>query len=105
MANQRSINWTAAMRDLRAARSAPDAGFLASRAIEAARLDQIAKKAPAAPLVMGASYDRSAIMTAAIAHARAQRAKGSTAVWSQLVGSALRLVWARAKAARKAEAH
>jgi hypothetical protein len=71
----------------------------------AARLDRLAREAACRRLVVAGSYDRSAIMTAALAQARAQRAKGSKAPWSQLVGAPLRFVWARAKAVCIAGAH
>jgi hypothetical protein len=105
MAPSRKIDWTAAMCDLRSDRSQPVAGFLASRSLEIARLDRLARDAAAVPLVVAGSYDRSAIMTAALAQARTQRAKGSKAPWRQLVGAALRFAWARAKVARIAGAH
>lgn len=105
MAFSRKIDWTTAMRDLRAERATPVApGFLASRSLEAARLDRLAREAAAVPFVVAGAFDRSAIMTAAIAQARAQRAKGK-APWRQLVSTALRFAWARAKAARTAGAH
>jgi hypothetical protein len=63
MALSRKIDWSSAMRDMRSDRTAPVApGFLASRAIEAARLDRLAKEAASVPFAV--SYDRSAIMKA-----------------------------------------
>jgi hypothetical protein len=67
MALQRRINWTAAMRDMRNDRATPVPGFLAARSMEVAHLDRMAKKAAAVPFVAGTSYDRSAIMKAAVA--------------------------------------
>jgi hypothetical protein len=94
------------MRDLRKDRVAPVApGFLAARSMEIARLDRIAKEAAAVPFAVAGSYDRSAIMKAAIASARAQKAKGSKTPWSQLVGSALRFIWLHAKQQRAFAAH
>ncbi|WP_262271141.1 hypothetical protein [Microvirga yunnanensis] len=93
------------MRDMRADRAKPVAGFLASRSLEIARLDRLAREAASAPLVAGGTYDRSAIITAAVAQARAQQAKGGKAPWRHLVGAALSFVWARAKAARTAGVH
>jgi hypothetical protein len=93
------------MRDLRSDRSQPAPGFLASRSLAMARLDRLAREATTRPLVVAGSYDRSAIMTAALAQARAQRAKGSKAPWPQLVGAALRFAWGRVKTARIAGAH
>jgi hypothetical protein len=106
MALSRKIDWTAAMRDMRSDRAKPiTPGFLASRSLAMARLDRLARDAAATPFVAAGSYDRSAIMTAALAQARAQRAKGSKAPWSQLVGAALRFVCPRARAVRIAGAH
>ncbi|WP_404286468.1 hypothetical protein ACD578_15910 [Microvirga sp. RSM25] len=105
MATHRKIDWTAAMRDMRADRAEPVVGYLAARSLEIARLDRLAREAASAPLAVAGSYDRSAIMTAAIAQARAQRAKGSKAAWSQLVGSALKSIWRHAKAQRAFAAH
>lgn len=105
MAAIRKINWTAAMRDMRNDRAKPVAGFLAARSLEIARLDRLAKEAAATPFAVAGSYDRSAIMKAALAFARAQKAKGNKAPWSQLVGSALRSVWSCAKQQRAFSAH
>ena len=91
MATVRKINWTAAMRDIRADRSKPTApGFLAARSLEIARLERLAKEAASVPFAAAGFFDRSAIMKAAVAQARLQKAKGSKAPWSQLVRSALR---------------
>jgi hypothetical protein len=105
MAAIRKINWTAAMRDMRNDRAKPAAGFLATRSLEIARLDRLAKEAASVSFAVAGSYDRSAIMKAAIASARAQKAKGSKAPWSQLVGSALKNIWRSAKAQRAFAAH
>lgn len=106
MALHRKIDWTSAMRDMRndrAKHAVP--GFLATRSLEIARLDRLAKEAAVVPFAVAGSYDRSAIMKAAIASARAQRAKGSKAPWSQLVGSALKNIWRHAKQQRAFAAH
>jgi hypothetical protein len=105
MALHRKINWDAAMRDMRNDRAKPVAGFLAARSMEVARLDRMAKEAASVPFISGASFDRSTIMKAAIASARLQKAKGSKAPWSQLVGSALRFIWLHAKQQRAFAAH
>lgn len=106
MALSRKIDWTAAMHDLRSDRAKPIApAFLASRSLQIARLDRLAHETTARPLVVAGSYARSTVMTAALAQARVQRAKGSKAPWQQLVGAALRFAWARARAARIAGAH
>lgn len=106
MALQRKIDWTSAMRDIRNGRAKPAAsGFLAARSLEIARLDRPAKEAAAVPFAVAGSYDRSAIVKAAIASARAQKAKGSRAPWFQLVGSALKFIWIAAKQQRAFAAH
>lgn len=99
MTFRRQISWTTAMRDLRTERAPVKTGFLASRAIEAAKAATARKALLSRPLVVGGSYDRSAIMQAAVCEARMQRANGSPRTWTQLMASALRLVWGRAKAA------
>jgi hypothetical protein len=68
--------------------------------MEVACLDRMAKEAAMVPFVAGTSFDRSAIMRAAIASARLQKAKGSKATCSQLVGSALKNIWRHAKQQR-----
>jgi hypothetical protein len=106
MAFSRKINWTAAMRDIRSDRTAPVApGFLATRSLERARLDRLAKEAASVPFAVAGSYDRSAIMKAAIASARAHRAKGNKAPWQQLMASALKFAWIAAKQQRAFAAH
>ncbi len=105
MAFSRKIDWTSAMRDMRADRAKPVAGFLASRSLELARLDRLAREAAAIPFVSGGSFNRSAIMTAAVARARLTRAKGDKAPWSKLLGLALRFAWICAKQQRAMGAH
>lgn len=101
----RKIDWTSAMRDMRADRAKPVPGFLASRSIELARLDRLAREAAAVPFVSSGSFNRSAIMTAAVARARLMRAKGDKAPWSKLVGFTLRFAWICAKQQRAMGAH
>ncbi len=79
MSSHRKIDWTAAMRDMRTDRAKPVAGFLASRFLELARLDRLAKEAVAVPFVSGGSFNRLALMTAAVARARLMRARGDKA--------------------------
>jgi hypothetical protein len=106
MSLHRKIDWTSAMRDLRNDRAAPATpGFLAARSMEIARLDRLAKEAASVPFISGASFDRSAIMKAAVAQARFQKAKGSKAPWQQLMASALRFAWMCAKQQRAFAAH
>jgi hypothetical protein len=105
MSLHRKIDWTAAMRELRNDRVKPVPGFVAARSLEVARLDRLAKEAASVPFISGVSFDRSAIMKAAVAQARFQKAKGSKAPWSQLVGSALRFIWLHAKQQRAFATH
>ena len=105
MTSSRKIDWSSAMRDLRADRAKPSPGFMASRSLELARLDRLAKEAGSVAFVSGASFNRSAIMTAAVARARLTRAKGDKAPWSKLLGLALRFAWICAKQQRAMGAH
>jgi hypothetical protein len=106
MALHRKIDWNTAMRDLRKDRAAPVApGHLATRTLEIARLDRLAKEAAARPFFANGSFDRSAIMTAAIAKARLERAKGNKAPWSKLLGAALKSAWFHAKCLRALATH
>ena len=105
MTSSRKIDWSSAMRDLRNDRVKPAPGFMASRSLELACLDRLANKAGSVPFVVGASFNHSAIMTAAVARARLMRAKGSKAPWSQLMGSALKFAWICAKQQRAMGAH
>ena len=98
----RQLPWSVALRSLRADRAAPVRGALAARALAEAHARETLKAAPAAPLCVAGVFDRAAIMRLAVASARLERARGSSLSWSALVGSALRLAWARAKAARRA---
>lgn len=93
------------MRAMRADHTKPVPGFLASRSIELARLDRLAKEAAAVPFVSGGSFNRSAIMTAAVARARLMRAKADKALRSKLMGFALRFAWICAKQQRAMGAH
>ena len=101
MTFRRSLSWSTAMPDIRNDR-APAAAvspmFLASMA--RARALDARRAAQARPLVVNGAYDRSAIMQVAIAAARVDRARGVSLPWSQLLASALRTAWARAKAQR-----
>jgi hypothetical protein len=101
MTFRRQLYWSSAMRDLsreRVSPSAVNALFAASmqraRALDARRLVQ------SRPLVVNSLYDLSAIVSAAIAEARVERTRGSSAPWPQLIASALRFTWSRAKAQR-----
>ncbi len=105
MALHRTINWNAAMRDMRKDRAPVVPGYLASLSMERARLDRLAKEAARCPFFVAGTFDRSAIMKAAIASARLQRAKGSKATWSALLSSALKFAWNCAKQQRAFAIH
>jgi hypothetical protein len=101
MSLRRSTDWTKARHDLtrdRAVTVAPAANPMFLRSMERARAATERKLALAAPLVVAGKFDRSAIMKAAVGTARADRARGLSLPWSQLMASALRQTWARAKA-------
>jgi hypothetical protein len=103
MTLRRQLSWSTSMRDLsrdRAASPAVPPMFLASMARAKAATER--KQALAVPLVVGGNFDRAAIMKAALASARAERANGVGTSWSELISSGLRLAWARAKAQRDA---
>src|SRR5687768_4936279 len=103
MTLRRQIAWASSMRDLSRDRAAPPAVspmFLASMARAKAATER--KQTLAMPLVVGGKLDRAAIMKAALASARAERASGVGTSWSELISSGLRLAWARAKAQRDA---
>lgn len=105
MTFQRQLNWTGAMRDLRAQRTPAKPGYLAARAIARAKAECELRAIRARPLVVDGAYDLSAIMRCALADARDQRARGVKAPFKVLLRSALRFVWMRAKMARAAAAH
>ena len=92
------------MRDLRrdrAASSAANAMFVASmqraQALDSYRLVQ------SRPLVVNGTDNLSAIMSAAVAEAKVQRSRCSRDSWQQLMASALRFTWSRAKVQRAGE--
>ena len=101
MTFRRSLSWSTAMRDLSRDRAAPSsASLMFAASLQRARALDARRAVQARPLVVNGAYDRSAIMSAAIAEAKAQRARGVSGSWQQLVASALRFAWARAKAQR-----
>ena len=104
MSYRRQLSWSTSMRDLSRQRVAPapvSAMFAASvqraRALDARHLVQ------RRPLVVNGIFDLSAIMSTAIAEAKVQRSRGSSASWPKLMASALRFTWSRAKAQRAKE--
>ncbi len=79
---------------------APVAGFVASRALERARLITAAREAASRPLVVAGAFDRAAIMTAALTEARRLRAMGDHRPFRAVLSACLSLTWSRAKFAR-----
>ena len=106
MNSRRQLSWSVAMRDLRGDRASPsitNAMFAAS--LQRARARDSSRLAQSRSLVVNGSYDRAAIMIAAVAEAKLQRSRGFSGSWQQLMASALRFTWSRAKAQRAAEGH
>lgn len=98
MAATRKIDWTAAMHALSADRAKRPAGLLAAQGLIRAT------SAKRRPLVVNGDYDRSAIMSAAVAAARVHQTRtGST--WQEALSVSLKATWGLAKAARAALAH
>jgi hypothetical protein len=82
----------------------PRSDFRNSPLVRASRVAALAHDAERAlariPLATAEGYDRSAIMRVALAEAREVRGRGSLKPWRELIGSALRMAWLRAKLAR-----
>ena len=105
MTFRRQLSWSAAMRDLRRDRVSPSASnamFAAS--LQRARARDASRVGQRRLLIADGSYHRAAIMSAAIAEAKLQRSRGCSGRWQQLLASALRFTWSRAKVQR-AEGH
>ena len=106
MTFRRQLSWSTAMRDLRRDRASPSASnamFAAS--LQRARARDASHLAQSRPLVVNGRFDRAAIMRAAIAKAKLQRSRRRSGSWQQLMASALRFTWSRAKVQRAAERH
>ena len=98
--------WSTAMRDLPRDRAAPSAvNALSAASMQRARALDSRRLVQNRPLVVNGVFDRSALMSATTAEAKVQRSRGSSASWSQLMASALRFMWSRAKAQRATEGH
>lgn len=98
MSATRSLHWSLAMKEVTAARTRRPAGLLAARGLIAAT------SAKRCPLVIAGSYDKAAIMSAAIAAAKVHQARtGST--WGEALSVTLKATWSLAKAARATKAH
>ncbi|MBL0407564.1 hypothetical protein JKG68_26970 [Microvirga aerilata] len=106
MSCHRQINWSAAMRDLRRERAPrPVVNALVAQSLAFAKACDALRAAQACPLRRDGTYDRSAIMTLAVALARKERAKRPRAAWRTLMSSALKFAWARAKVGPGIGAH
>ena len=106
MTYRRQLSWSTSMRDLRRDRAAPSAvNALFAASMQRARALETRRLVQRRPLVVNCVFDRSALMSAAIAEAKVQRSRGSSASWRQLMASALRFTWSRAKAQLAAEGH
>jgi hypothetical protein len=106
MTYRRQLSWSTSMRDLRRDRAAPSAvNALFATSMQRARALDTRRLVQSRPLVANGVFDRSAIMSAAIAEAKVQRSRGFPASWQQLIASALRFTWSRAKAQRIEEGH
>ncbi len=107
MTLRRTLDWSSALRDVRAQQAAtrPATSAVAERTIREMSAKAALATASALPLVVDGAFSRSAIMKQAIAAARLERARGSSLPWSALLSSALKFAWLRAKMARKAQVH
>lgn len=104
MTYRRQLSWSTSMPDLRRDRAAPSAvNALFAASMQRARALDARRLVRSRPLVVSGVFDRSAIMSAAIAEAKVQRSSGSPASWPQLMASALRFTWSRARAQRAKE--
>jgi hypothetical protein len=98
MSATRSLYWTTAMKEIAADRAKRPAGLLAAQGLIRAT------SAKRRPLVVAGTYDKAAIMAAAIAAAKVHQGRtGST--WQAALSVTLKATWALAKVARAAKAH
>lgn len=100
MSLQRRISWSSAVGALRADRTRLAPGVLTAKSYTAS-----ISRIRGLPMVTAAgAYDRSAIMTLAIAAAKVQQARTGEA-WAVCMSAALKGAWIAARAARLAAAH
>jgi hypothetical protein len=99
---RRKIDWTTAMRDLRAERdvsrpavNAMQLHFQKVREIELGKM-----RALSAPLTIASGFDRAAIMRLAVAEARTIRFRSPATSWACAMRSGLPFAWGRAKTLR-----
>lgn len=105
MSATRTLHWSMAMRDLDAGRRAFKPGERTTIVRAAAFAKMAADRArTGAPLVVAGSYDRRAIMAAAVKAAQARRLV-SGEPWGVCLSAALKGVWQVAKTSRLAKAH
>ena len=104
MSLRRSLDWSTALRDVRAQTAAlPVAADRNDRFTREFMAKSAVRTAAALPLITETgTYNKSSIMRQAIAEARLERARGSTLSWSALLSTALKFAWLRAKMARRA---
>jgi hypothetical protein len=106
MSYRRQISWSMALRDLRHERGPrPAVNPVVAQSLQFAKAADALRAIQDRPLLQTCHYDRSAIMALALAMARKERAKGSKAHWWDLMHSALKFAWARARAMRATAAH
>lgn len=108
MSATRHISWTAAVRDMRKDRAVVSPADRRATAADRGFSQIAANRARASvrvrPFVVAGSYDRAAIMSAAIVAAKGRRAVTGEP-WSVCLSSALKGTWQVAQAARRASAH
>lgn len=99
MSLQRRISWNAALRDVRDDRAKVPAGLLSAKA----RID-LTVRLTRRRLFAAGQFNRGAIMSAAVAAARAHRTRlGGT--WGEAMSVCLTAAWRAAKLARHMAAH
>ncbi len=99
MSHRRALSWSSALRDLRDDRTRAPAGFVTARA----RCEGFGRWTR--PLVAASgAFDRSAIMAAATAAARAHQERFGCP-WGEAMSVCLKAAWQAARAARAARRH
>lgn len=100
MAARRSLSWSSAIRDLRNDRQQVPAGFLGARG----RVEGMVRFGKVSLVKADGSFDRSGIMTAAAAAAKAHQLRyGST--WAAAMSVSLKATWQAAQTIRARIAH
>ncbi|QDI83653.1 hypothetical protein E8E01_11820 [Methylorubrum populi] len=100
MPARRSLSWSSAVRDMRNDRAQVPAGFLGARG----RIEGMVRFGKVALVKADGGFDRTGIMTAAAAAAKAhQLSYGST--WAVAMSVALKAAWQAAQTTRARIAH